>query len=294
MAEIFPENWANVTLKPSGGIDNKTAEGSTRKRKRKGTAGAAKFKAKTREEDKTAPAILGAQGAPTVSKQSVKHDVHEGKVGEVKVMAHDALQRLAGQPCDPAKIENLLSNVSRNLQQIVSMSNYKRVLLGCDTENLIYTNEIRPVEKKYEESFLRQAISAGERSCIRGENCECQFIDPTCPFVGAEFILPWETQESDRNGLCLPCIRAATQIFFFDLLQSSDKVEGAIQKHYNLHSQEGEYDLQAMLVCPPNGPLQNLPCPIVRHQRNFYKVYKHAGICYMKQIGIGYRESSFF
>ena len=44
-----------------------------------------------------------------------------------------------------------------------------------------------------------------------------------------------------------------------------------------------------MLVCPPSGPIQNLPKPIVQHQRNAYKVFKDKDIVYMQQLEVDFR-----
>jgi len=111
-------------------------------------------------------------------------------------------------------------------------------------------------------------------------------IDPTQPFISVEYTLPWETRNEARRGMCLPCSRATTQVLFYDIVHLGVHVNGLIQRFYNEHSKPGEYRLSAMLVCPPGGPIQNLPMPIVRHQRNAYSVYKDKNILYMKQLEI--------
>lgn len=293
MSSMFPDKWKTVTLKTNFSVDLDAEDNnSVRKRRRKinGPAGRAKV-AKQEPGESSTPPVPNC--VATVSKSSIHAGVHTENVEKIKVVAKSTINKYEGLPCDAEKIEKILQNVSANLQSVVSMTNYKKTLLGVDTQNLIYTNEVRPVSRKYEEGFLRQAIASDERSCIRGKDCECQFIDPSCPFVGVEFVLPWESDVLKRNGMCLPCLRAATQVFFFDILQSSQKIEGVIQKFYNIHG-PGEYDLGACLVCPPNGPVQNLPMPIVRHQRNFYRVYrKNGGVCYMEQKGVAYMEQPF-
>jgi len=203
------------------------------------------------------------------------------------------------------------------------MTGFKK-LLRDDTKNLFYVNDIMPIAKKYEDSYLRQPMASGERGCIRGSQCECMLIDPTQPFVGVEFLLPWEKPNADRSGLCLPCLRAATQLLFFEILQSKERVEGVIQRFYNKHSEEGEYAIENMLVCPPNGPVHNLPMPvcclfcafvvvclvsglymwctddapstrhceqIMRHQRNHYRVYTSSGIKYLEQVSVDFRSA---
>lgn len=293
MASMFPDKWKTVTLKTNFSVEMDAEDNSVRKRRRKinGPTGRAKV-AKQESGESCTPQISDC--VATVPKNTIHAGVHAENVEKIKIVAKSTINKYEGLPCDVEKIEKILKNVSDNLQSVVSMTNYNKTLLGVDTQNLIYTNEVRPVTRKYEEGFLRQAIASDERSCIRGKDCECQFIDSCCPFVGVEFVLPWESDVSKRNGMCLPCLRAATQVFFFDILQSSQKIEGVIQKYYNIHSKPGEYDLGACLVCPPNGPMQNLPMPIVRHQRNFYRVYKkNGGICYMEQKGVAYMEQPF-
>ena len=63
---------------------------------------------------------------------------------------------------------------------------------------------------------------------------------------------------------------------------------GLIQRFYNEHFKPGEYLLSAMLACPPGGPIQNLPMPIVRHQRNAYSVYNDKNTLYMKQLEVDF------
>lgn len=190
-----------------------------------------------------------------------------------------------------ANIEKLDEVVSKNLLSVISKTNYKNILSGICTDKLIYTNNIQMVSKRYEETYLRQKISEEENQCIRKHDCECMFIDQSQSFIGVEYKFPWDTKaktETNR-GLCLVCLRATTQALFYDIMYSGVEVPGLIQSYYNEHSKEGEYKLSVMLFCPPNGPVQNLPMPIVRHQRNFYSVHKDRGIYYMKQLGMDFQ-----
>jgi len=114
-------------------------------------------------------------------------------------------------------------------------------------------------------------------------------IDTSMPFVGVEYVLPWEERNEAQRGMCLPCSRATTQVLFYDIVHLGVHVNGLIQRFYNEHSKPGEYRLLAMLVCPPSGPIQNLPMPIVRHQRNAYKVFKDRDIVYMQQLEVDFR-----
>lgn len=262
MSAQLPGTWGKISVRvrPASAA---TGEGSApRKRKKKQSAIPA-----AGDSTGGAPASGPGQHQPplceTVSKQEL---VAVSKQAAADAVQSSILQTISSwsssSPADrAAALEAVLANVSKNLQGIVSMTGFKK-LLRDDTKNLFYVNDIKPIAKKYEDSYLRQPMAGGERGCIRGSQCECMLIDPTQPFVGVEFLLPWEKPNANRSGLCLPCLRAATQLLFFDILQSKERVEGVIQRFYNKHSEEGEYAIENMLVCPPNGPVHNLPMPV--------------------------------
>jgi len=192
-------------------------------------------------------------------------------------------------PLASEKLDKMLFGMTKNLEQIVTESSYRSTLKGATAHSTTYTNDIRKVSKSYEDTFLRQCVAANERPCVRGADCECMHIDASQPFVGVEYILPWEARNETRRGMCLPCSRATTQVLFYDIVHSGVHVNGIIQRFYNEHSKAGEYRLSAMLVCPPGGPIQNMPMPIVRHQRSSYRVYKDRNIFYMKQLEVDFR-----
>ena len=189
-----------------------------------------------------------------------------------------------------SRVQYMTNIVANNLILIMSKSKFIDVLSGSDTNNnCIMTNDIHCVSKVYEDTYLRQAIGQDEKTCINGNECECMFIDPSMPFVGVEYKLPWDNTSKTNNGMCLPCLRATTQILFYDIMHSGKKVPGLIQRFYNDHSKEGEYSISSLIICPPCGPVNNLPFPIVRHQRNCYMVYEDNKIRYMKQVGVDFQ-----
>jgi hypothetical protein len=112
-------------------------------------------------------------------------------------------------------------------------------------------------------------------------------IDPSQKFVAVQYMLPWE-KEKNSNGMCLPCVRAATRIFFYDIMvvHSGAVVNGLIQRLYNKHSVVGEYKLSNILICPRNGPIENLPILILRHQRNLYEVHKDNNRFHMNHVNM--------
>ena len=293
----FPASWGDLTI-DSMVTDDATAEAPEKRKRRRPTV-----KNKVTQLD---------QGKTTLHKESAVEKIHDYfdsmivplKKNKKTVMAiesggntHNACnakirksieQHTSELPKHPDLLEKMILGMNKNLQQIVSQSSYRCTLKGVDVRNITYTNEIRSVSKAYEDSYLRQSLSENERSCVRGAECECMFIDTSQKFVGVEYILPWEPQTTKAHSMCLACCRASTQILFYDIMHSGVQIHGLIQRFYNEHSKPGEYRLSAMLICPPSGPIQNLPMPIVRHQRNAYKVTKNKGIFYMQQIEVDF------
>jgi hypothetical protein len=261
MSAQLPDTWGKVSVRVRT-ASTATPEGNApRKRKKKqsvDTAGGGPT------ASSSVPDLAQQSTAlcTTVDKQELLAASKSATAGAVQssILQTISSWSTSSQDDRAGALDTILSNVSKNLQGIVSMTGFKK-LLRDDTKNLFYVNDIRPISKKYEDSYLRQPMASGERPCIRGSQCECMLIDPTQPFVGVEFLLPWEKTNAERSGLCLPCLRAATQLLFFEILQSKERVEGVIQRFYNKH-EEGEYALENMLVCPPNGPVHNLPMPV--------------------------------
>jgi hypothetical protein len=108
------------------------------------------------------------------------------------------------------KLDKMLVGMTTNLEQIVSQSSYRSTLKGVSTNSTTYTNDIRKISKSYEDTFLRQCVGENERQCVRGAECECMKIDTSMPFVGVEYVLPWEEKHEAQRGMCLPCSRATT------------------------------------------------------------------------------------
>lgn len=80
-----------------------------------------------------------------------------------------------------------------DLDVILSRVPYKDILENLFSRNKYADVEIPTITRSYEESFMREPMP-GERPCVAGEMCECMMIDPTNPFVAAEFLLPNEVQ----------------------------------------------------------------------------------------------------
>ena len=160
---------------------------------------------------------------------------------------------------------------------------------GCLRGNL-HTLPIPYVSRTYEEAFMREPMHSSERECAKGKQCECMFIDRTQPFVAVEFLLPGE-QLPRTPHLCVLCCRATTQQLYYDIMIDKMDFPGTIQRFGNIHSQPGEYSLDAMLIAVPSAPVHILPLPIVSHQRNRYIVYVTAGIKRLKQSRVYFQST---
>ena len=162
---------------------------------------------------------------------------------------------------------------------------YKRMLqdmFGGSLRGQMNDLPIPYVTRVYEESFMRERLHSSERECAKGALCKCMFIDRTQPFVGVEFLLPGEPMARTPH-LCVLCCRATTQQLYYDVMFDKFEFPGTIQRFGNIHSQPGEYALDAMLIAVPTAPVHIMPLPIVSHQRNRYTVYVAGGIKRLRQ-----------
>lgn len=199
-------------------------------------------------------------------------------------------------------VERELHNVVDNdypkeelaLDSLVSRLPYKKMLAdlfgATNLEGHLTLQDVPYVTKAYEESFMREKVHANERECTKGALCECMFIDRQQPFVGVEFILPGEKQQGSPQ-MCVLCCRATTQQLYYDIVFDKENFVGCIQRFGNIHSQPGEYNLQAMLIASSTAPVHLMPLPIVLHQRNRYSVYVQAGVKRLKQHRVHFQNT---
>ena len=148
MSNMFPDKWKTVTLKTNFSVDMEAEDNAVRKRRRKINGCAGRAKVAKQEPGESCTSQI-SDCVATVSKSSIHAGVHAENVEKIKVVAKSTINKYNGLPCDVAKIQTILKNVSDNLQSVVSMTNYKKTLLGADTQNLIYTNEVRPVARNH-------------------------------------------------------------------------------------------------------------------------------------------------
>jgi len=188
------------------------------------------------------------------------------------------------------------------LDSIMTHVPYADVLQQMFGGNAVTDSACVPVvARAYEESYMREALSGVEGACVMGSNCECQFIDEHNPFTGVQFTLPVEafstemlqmgvTEELSSNKLCVLCCRKNTQSLFYEALYNHRAYSGCIQLYGNICDRPGEYATEAMLICPLSGPINNMPIPVVAHQRNRYSVVVHNGVRQLRQHRVGYED----
>lgn len=175
--------------------------------------------------------------------------------------------------------------IDNQLRDIVNKQSFQQLLEVMDNTNL-HMSSIPEVSRAYEESYMRSCRKS-EEPCVMGSKCECMFIDIEQAFVGTQFVFPTLNTE---NNMCILCLRKITQLLFYKIIQKGIPSSIPIQKHGNICNKPGEYHPQAMLICPPSGPVHCLPIPIVAHQRNRYTVHDVHGMKHLKQIGVGMED----
>lgn len=212
---------------------------------------------------------------------TLQHDaVKKRKTGnpEVSRMVHDYMRQLNtcidNNECefkDEELCSSLISGSTPYLKLLESLED------GC-------CQSIPVITRQYEENYMRECISKSETPCSLGINCECMFINDTCPFVGVCFPIPnYNTGEMIENSMCVLCLRKVTQLLFYHVIQCGMKVDNLIQKYGNICNQKGEYHPSAMLICPPSSAAGCMPLPIVAHQRNRYKIERVSGVVWLRQ-----------
>ena len=188
------------------------------------------------------------------------------------------------------------------LDSIMTHIPYVEVLQQMFGGNAVTDSACVPiVTRAYEESYMREVFSGVDEACVMGGNCECQFIDEHNPFTGVQFTLPVEAfssaateagmiNELSSNKLCVLCCRKHTQSLFYEALYNHRAYSACIQLYGNICDRPGEYAKEAMLICPLSGPINNMPLPVVAHQRNRYSVVVHNGVRQLRQHRVAYED----
>ena len=220
-----------------------------------------------------------------------RHCAGLGERGDVATPLRDEVLRNLVQVTNEQRQQAAPEREMLEVDSLMCKLPYKKMLTSlCNRGASAVSNEIQYVTRAYEEAFMHESMGRDQRECARGKSCECMFIDATNPFVCVEFLLPGE-RPSETPNMCVLCCRATTQQLYYDMMFDQHDIGVVIQRYGNLHSQEGEYALDAMLVAAPNAPVHILPLPIVAHQRNRYTVVTKRGIRYLKQHRVLFQDT---
>ena len=222
------------------------------------------------------PSPLGPRGLFN----AITHDTPEK--GQLRQMVLSQLSKQPSKTGDPSMPD---AAPSMDVRCLLSTLPYQKMLSDLfmhQEREVLPSPNIPYVTRTYEESFMREPLNSSERLCAKQENCECMLIDQEQPFVAVEFLLPGEKPPPSPH-LCVVCCRAVTQQLYYDIMFDKQDFGGVIQRFGNIHSQPGEYALDAMLIAAPNVALHIMPLPIVSHQRNRYSVVVKRGIKHLKQ-----------
>ena len=207
---------------------------------------------------------------------------------QIKQLVVQHLKSASLSEClDPIEIQHRTRVAESYLdtESMLSKLPYKKMLsdmFGGNLRGHLQTSCIPYVTRTYEEAFMHEPLNSSERECAKGKMCECMFIDRSQPFICVEFLLPGEKPPRTPH-LCVLCCRAITQQLYYDVIFDKCEFPGTIQRFGNIHSEPGEYSLDAMLIASPTSPVHIMPLPIVCHQRNRYSVTVVGGIKRLKQ-----------
>ena len=202
-------------------------------------------------------------------------------------------------PVATTDLDETLPPILLDIHSLISRLPYQQMLNQVFTDDASTSSNVPVVTRAYEESFMREPMHAHERKCVCGDNCEFNFIDPHMPFTGVEFTLSGTAVDSDGSGsktaqmgvepaqMCVLCSRRTTQELFYNMVYNGQRFRGVIQRYGNLCQQPGEYAREAMLICPQNGFMHNMPLPIVAHHRHRYSVYSQNGTRFLRQHMVG-------
>ena len=182
---------------------------------------------------------------------------------------------------------------SLEVESLLARLPYKKLmadLFGSGLGNTLTVPKLQYITRAYEESYMREKVHASERLCAKDKMCECMFIDKANPFIAVEFLLPGEVPPATPH-MCVVCCRATTQQLYYDIVYDKEEFHGCIQRYGNLHSQEGEYALEAMLVMPVHALPHVMPLPVVAHKRNCYKVHVHSGVRCLRQTRVYFQSA---
>ena len=101
------------------------------------------------------------------------------------------------------------------------------------------------------------------------------------------FRLPLITSMNSPRTICAS-VAQNIQSLFYEALYNHRAYSACIQSYENVCDRPGEYAKEAMLICPLFGPINNMPLPVLAHQRNRYSVVAHNRIRQLRQHRVSY------
>jgi len=125
---------------------------------------------------------------------------------------------LSATECTLTRISHVLEWHTRNdcLTEVPALSTFDtRTLLDSVPFCKLLSNilpavtglEIPLVSRVYQEQFMRHCITAHEKPCCMGNQCECMMISKTNPFVGVQFAVPTPSTAATACACCA-CARS--------------------------------------------------------------------------------------
>jgi hypothetical protein len=222
------------------------------------------------------------QGNLHVKRQRIQHDTErEARVVDeiICIVNHNLMTVGDGQP---PSIHTLTIDTDSILNDIP----FERLLGSIGTLGTV--PDVPIITRVYEERFMRESISPDEKDCIMRDNCEGMMIDPANAFVCTQFVIP--NISNEHQGMCVLCLRKTTQLLYYKTIYNGHNVNALIQKYGNICNQPEEYHPSVMLICPPSGPVNTMPVPIVSHQRNRYSVDVISGIKHIRQHKVSMQD----
>ena len=240
------------------------------------------------------PSPMTQGGCPAATHNNNNNATASGKNVRQRILKH-LEQAPHVRTSDKESAEEPLTTLPEPIdtEGLLSRLPYKKMLsdmFGGNLRGNMQSAVIPYVTRAYEEAFMREPNHSNERECARGKQCECMYIDRTQAFVGVEFLLPGEAVPRTPH-LCVLCCRATTQQLYYDVMFDKVEFPGCIQRYGNIHSEPGEYSLDAMLIAVQTAPVHVMPLPIVSHQRNRYSVRVAGGIKHLKQSRVHFRST---
>ena len=170
------------------------------------------------------------------------------------------------------------------LNVVLDHCTFEKTLMQHDLSSRSENKVVPVVSRAYEESFMRECVASHDVPCSLGQYCECNFIDEQHRFVGVCFVMP--ELRSEETSMCILCLRKLTQMLFYRLASGGHASEHLLQIYGNACDVPGEYHSSAMLIMPPDGPVQNMPLPVVSHQRHKYHVVHIDGHRHLRQRNV--------